>query len=164
MNSLYISIKSMSQILYDYASDSLNILQKSLELYNAGNLEFYRIVALQLRILLCDTAFRHDHVEDISILPKAFPDLKLHPINLDCLERNTGTKLPLVEWLEQGIPNANSHLTIRQFIRQICDQDGGAHADPKINSVFLSIPKYRTKIINLGTMIVNEIKDYNFPG
>jgi hypothetical protein len=109
--------------LYAYGRDSLNILKLSLQLCQQGQRPFYRVAALQLRLLLCDTTRRHNRVVSTAVLPQLFPTLTLPPVDPG------GEKLPLKDWLAQ--PMAGQALTIREFIRRVCDQDGGAHVDFK---------------------------------
>ena len=41
-----------------------------------------------------------------------------------------GEALPLDAWLEQTVnAGGGARMTMRQLIRQVCDQDGGAHVD-----------------------------------
>jgi hypothetical protein len=113
-----------------YLRDSAAILGRSLELARSGEPWFYRVAALQLRLLLCDTTHRHNDVVDIALVPRLRPDLRL-PSPLDPAQI-----LPLSEWLEIELPlrekqSSGPALTIRQLIRRVCDQDGGAHADPR---------------------------------
>ncbi len=114
------------QVLLVYARDSLEILKHSLLLVRQGQRPFYRVAAVQLRLLLCDTTRRHNQVVDIAVLPQILPDLELAAIA-------PGEKrLRLSDWLVQPIPGqADQALTVRQLIRRVCDQDGGAHVDFK---------------------------------
>ena len=115
-----------------YGQDALNILRTSLKLMDLGQAEFYRVAALQLRLLLCDTTRRHGRSVDISLASRLWPDLCLHPFGpLDQFDPAL-PPLPLNEWLEQPLPGgAGSILTLRLLIRRVCDQDGGAHVDLK---------------------------------
>jgi len=112
--------------LLAYARDSLEILKDSLQLCRQGRRPFYRVAALQLRLLLCDTTRRHDQVVDIAILPRVIPNLEFPSVGQGEMQ------LPLKEWLAQPLPvQPDQRLTIRQLIRRVCDQDGGAHVDFK---------------------------------
>jgi hypothetical protein len=114
------------QILLAYARDSLEILKHSLLLVRQGQRPFYRVAAVQLRLLLCDTTRRHNQVVDIAMLPQLIPDLDLPAIGPG------GIRLPLNDWLAQPIPDhPDQSFTVRQIIRRVCDQDGGAHVDFK---------------------------------
>ena len=62
-----------------YGQDALKILRTSLNLMDQGQPEFYRVAALQLRLLLCDTTRRHGRSVDISLASRLWPDLRLHP-------------------------------------------------------------------------------------
>lgn len=121
---------SSKKILFQYTQDALSILTHSVRLAKEGEVSFYRVAAVQLRILLCDTTFRHDRQEEISILPILFPEVKLHPLDSSGKPDRCADPLPLQQWLE--MPSfEHSPLTIRQMIRRICDVDGGAHVEIK---------------------------------
>lgn len=114
-------------ILKQYTRDSLSILEHSISMVEQGHLSFYRVAAVQLRILVCDTTFRHDHHEDISAIPILAPELRL--LRLE----NTGNdrqEVDLQTWLDSP-SGVKSGLTIRQLIRRVCDIDGGAHVEIK---------------------------------
>ncbi len=117
------------KVLKQYTLDAASILKQSILLMEGGQLSFYRVAAAQLRILLCDTTFRHDQVEDISILPTLFPQMMLTPLE-GSKNSGSGKPLPLTDWLAQPA-GQDLELTVRQMIRRICDMDGGAHVDPK---------------------------------
>ena len=63
----------------------LSFLQEFVHEYDKGKKEYYKKVATELRILLCDTKFekyengKRNRVDN-SLLLKLFPGLKLHPI------------------------------------------------------------------------------------
>jgi hypothetical protein len=142
--------------LWEYTRDSLEILRQSLDLYQQGHLEFYRVTALQLRLLLCDTTRRHNQVVDISLLPRLLPDLKLARIELQTIDHTYMLLLPLQEWLAQPISvNAGPPLTIRQLIRQVCDQDGGAHVDLKPDSGLELYDQRAEGIIKIARVVVS---------
>jgi len=115
--------------LWQYTLDAASILKHSVDLIESGEESFYRVAAAQLRILLCDTTFRHNRVEEIAVIPILFPQFKL-PL-LDAPETTDRQNwLSLEVWLDQRADPC-SDLTVRQMVRRICDVDGGAHVDPK---------------------------------
>ena len=126
-------------ILIAYARDTLQILITSLDLSRRGRPEFYRVAALQLRLLLCDTTRRHGEIVNVSLLPRLLPNLRLAPLAPDGAFDNQAPPLALDTWLEQPLPAFMGHtapsqsggLTIRYLIRWVCEQDGGAHVDPR---------------------------------
>ncbi len=139
------------QILLAYARDSLEILKHSLLLVRQGQSPFYRVAAVQLRLLLCDTTRRHNQVVDIAVLPQILPGLELPAI------APSGKKLLLSDWLAQPIPGqANQVLTVRQLIRRVCDQDGGAHVDFKPEDGMAGLDPAEW-IQTLGEIVVNSI-------
>ena len=116
-----------------------------------GRRPFYRVAALQLRLLLCDTTRRHYRVVNIAVLPQLFPGLDLPEVGPG------GKRLPLKDWLAQPVPGqADQALTIRQFIRRVCDQDGGAHVDFKPEAGLKGLdPADWIQII--GEIVVNNV-------
>ena len=133
-------------ILSGYGRDVLQILLTSLDLSRRERPEFYRVAALQLRLLLCDTTRRHGEVINVSLLPRLLPDLHLAPLEPDGTFNRLASPLPLEVWLDQPVPaimisstaapvsaasGSSGGLTIRYLIRWVCDQDGGAHVDPR---------------------------------
>ena len=118
-----------------YARDALKILETSLELVGQGRTEFYRVAALQLRLLLCDTTRRHNRVVDISLARRLWPQLQLYAFNPQGRFDPSRPQLPLSEWLAQRLPlSAAQGVTLRSLIRRVCDQEGGAHVDLKLQA------------------------------
>jgi hypothetical protein len=141
-------VSASRQTLLAYARDSLEILGYSLQLCRQGRRPFYRVAALQLRLLLCDTTRRHDQVVDIAVLPQLLPNLELPEMSPD------GKRLSLKNWLAQPVPG--QVLTIRQLIRRVCDQDGGAHVDfkPEAGLEGLDAAEW---IQTIGEIVVNSV-------
>jgi hypothetical protein len=125
-------MKSMNAIHMDYALDALDILEKSSRMAREFP-HFYRVAALQLRMLLCDTTRQHGKIVNISLIPGLLPDLRLPTVKEDGSPILIRQALNLEDWLEQT-PLPDVALTIRQMIRITCDQDGGAHVDRKQES------------------------------
>jgi hypothetical protein len=117
-------------ILAQYTTDALNILDHSISLYDEGHESFYRVAAAQLRILLCDTNFRHGKSEDIAVIPVLLPDLKLRQIDSSGQPQLDLPPVDLQTWLDSP-SRIETDLSVRQLIRRICDIDGGAHVDIK---------------------------------
>lgn len=121
--------ENSKKVLRQYTLDAASILRHSVHLIESGEQSFYRVAAAQLRILLCDTTFRHDRVEEIAVLPILFPEMRLPSLNAeDSMDERY--QLSLEAWLDQPASSC-SNLTVRQMIRRVCDVDGGAHVDPK---------------------------------
>ncbi len=114
-------------LLVTYASEALDILEYCIHLYEQGKHHYYRVAAVQLRLLLCDTAFRHGQHEDISLIPALVPHLCLTPFSS---KDDQKTNRDLQRWLDSST-GLDTDLTIRQLIRRVCDIDGGAHVDTK---------------------------------
>ena len=64
-------------VLIHYMRDALSILEHCVRMYEEGHKSFFRVAAAQLRILVCDTTFRHDRQVDIAIVPILLPNLQL---------------------------------------------------------------------------------------
>ncbi len=70
---------------------SMDILESNIELFHAGKTSMYRVVAAQLRLLLCD----YYRGKDISLMPRIFKQVKLHPV------RGSMTKEQDEEWKQK---------------------------------------------------------------
>ena len=140
----------------EYSQAIRNILKNSLELYQRGETAFYRVMAAQLRILLCDSTRRHARVCDISLLPLLIPDLKL-PVP-PALDLEPGS-LPLNEWLDLELKIAEATINIRQLVRRVCDQDGGAHVDPKPKTGLPESEKVQEWIVSLSQIVLQILEE-----
>jgi len=90
-----------------------------------------------------------------TLFSKILPDLKLCEIDGSGYPRSDRASLSIKEWLQQKIIlDQSSPMTIREFIRQIYDQDGGAHYDPKYNRAFDQSNTYRQTIAKLGSYLI----------
>ena len=137
------------QALLAYARDSLEILRHSLLLVQHGQRPFYRVAAVQLRLLLCDTTRRHNQVVDIAVLPQLIPEIDLPAVG------QPEKSLLLKDWLGQPIPGYA--LTVRQLIRRVCDQDGGAHVDFKPEAGLDALDP-AAWIQTIGEIVVERVK------
>lgn len=143
------SSESDRQRLVCYARDAAVILEHSLGLCKAGQPYFYRVVAVQLRLLLCDTTRQHGRMIPTALAPRLWPDLRLTSLNEDPTRRNY---LPLDAWLEQKLPQVG--LTVRQFIRYVCDRDGGAHVDLRSHVRLIYVLPSEEWICRLGEIVM----------
>jgi len=143
--------------LADYARGSLNVIARSLSEIEKGYPEFYRVIALQLRLLLCDSTRRHNQTVDISLVPQIAPELKFHPLNsLGEFDLNL-PPISLEDWLAQPLPiKSNSPVIIRTLIRQVCDQDGGAHVDQRAEMLF--VPEATRWIVRIGRYVLERLE------
>ena len=142
-----------------YLKDSLNIIAQSLKLINSGQTFFYRVIALQLRLILCDTMRLHDEVIDISLIRRIEPNIQLHSILVDADRTIDPETLSLENWLSTPLPGTKDEpFTICKLIRQVCDTDGGAHVDQRANLIFP--PNYREWIIRLAGSVLSDLKKY----
>lgn len=139
--------------LKQYTLDAVSILERSLDLCKNGHPSFYRVAAVQMRILLCDTTYRHDRQEDIAIVPILFPQLKLHRLDANYRPRLDEPAVDLVPWLD-SVANPADNMTLRQLIRRVCDVDGGAHVDIKPQAGISDQETARLWIISIGEYLV----------
>ncbi len=141
-----------------YAHDALEILRTSLEMVSQGRLEFYRVAALQLRLLLCDTTRRHNQVVNISLARRLWPELRLHPLNAEGVFDPRLEPLLLPAWLAQRLPlPADRSLTLRELIRRVCDQEGGAHVDLRPDAGLSKVPDVPGWICKAGMEALSAI-------
>ncbi len=143
------------QLYLDYAQAALRILRRSLELARGPEPDFYRVAALQLRLLLCDTTRQHERVVDVALIPRLWPDLLWPALDADGQFSTALPALPLPAWLEQPFPHVG--LTLRQLIRRICDQDGGAHVDLRQQVEPLDLQSARESILQVADLVLNHM-------
>jgi hypothetical protein len=150
-----------------YARDALDILAQNLRLYRLGVSACYRVVAVQLRLLLCDSNRVHARMVDISVIPRLFPELTLDalqpaggakPAEVGFIFSTGQEKLTLQGWLAQEAPiGPGRSIRLRELIRLVCEQDGGAHVDPHPSS---DLPVWHTRaemIVSLGEYVLNTL-------
>jgi hypothetical protein len=127
-----------------------NILAINIEMFHKGNRDLYRVIAVELRKLLCDGKQ--------SLITRLFPLAMLHPLRgrlpeslkkglifhmpaMVSFDGQGGSRIvelfnlkaqpiPLDEWLEQDLFNA--HVTLKELIRSVADREG-AHSDKEFN-------------------------------
>ncbi len=149
-----------------YTRAALEIIDENVRLYRRGKTACYRAVAAQLRLLLCDTTRQHGEIVDISLARRIKPELALPPLRLSPPDLPDGglsfdrqaTLLPLAAWLNQRLPLSGGcpPLSLRDLIRLVADQDGGAHVDPKPHSLIRHRPTRAAEIIAIGEMILDH--------
>jgi len=162
------SKKNYLQLLQDIV-DSLQILKINIENYDNGEKVVHKVIAVQLRILLCDT----NRGRENSLLPKLIDNPKLHPmqkmphleeIKKDTSRRllffDTGTyssgsnritnifdkssqKISLRNWLDQYIFDFT--ITLKKLIKSVANKAGGAHVDCNLDD---TLRKTSTTILN----------------
>ncbi len=138
-----------------YFWDALRIIEVSLDLIDEGQPQFYRVIATQLRLLLCDTTRVHEKVKDSSLMTRLFPGVYLQPIGRKRAFDLEAEPIPLTKWLDQKLPIRNASISIRKLVRMVCDQDGGAHVDAKA-SVLIPEKEVRRWIARIGAYIAEE--------
>jgi hypothetical protein len=120
------------ETLRNYIKDSVKILKTCLQLIHQGQKHFYRVAAVQLRLLLCDTTRKHGKIINIALIPKWNPDIRFHPLKRERFSTALPPDMTLNTWLNQTVfITPSEELSLRDLIRRICEQDGGTHVDPK---------------------------------
>jgi len=134
--------------------DCFKIIHACLKEYFNGQVHMYKPISVQLRMLFCDTS----RGKDYSLIYRIHPDIRLlafkkveyknssqGPISCAVLpyvivERHDGIiyakldisppfrYLHLEEWRNQVV-DLQPLLTVKDVIRSVADQDGGAHLD-----------------------------------
>ncbi|HVN56095.1 MAG TPA: hypothetical protein VMT46_17315 [Anaerolineaceae bacterium] len=149
---------ALDPVLRNYLSDSLAILKQSLAWSGQGARPAYRVAATQLRLLLCDTTRVHGRILDVSLAPRLFPDLSLHPLNLNAngeVQIDRGAeRLPRLAWLTRPVAGGEAW-TPRDAIRWVCDRDGGVHVDPQPRAA--PLPDLERWIVSIGAYIYEEL-------
>jgi hypothetical protein len=149
----------MSMDYLRYALDALDILEESIQLAAEGHAGFYRVAAAQLRLLLCDTTRQHGKIIDISLLPRLLPELKLPSVDQHSFIATKTDEIPLADWLKQKLVMGESTaITIRELIRLVCDQDGGAHVDYKPQSILRSELNYQQLILTIAKVVLISVR------
>jgi hypothetical protein len=157
-------MNASGSLLREYLQSATNNLAVNLRLYTAGETDCYRVVALQLRLLLCDTTRVHGRSVDSALISRACVDLKLPPMVQD----RPGGRLSLVscaellslkDWLGQALTLPDGErLSVRQFIRIICEQDGGAHVDQRPGRGLRGWPERAEVIAALGRCLLTAMQ------
>jgi len=155
---------------------SRNILEANIGLFHRGHADVYRVVATELRKLLCD--------RPRSLVERLFPSARLHPtasyrpgedltglvVQVPAEIHFTDGKarivrvfhegrspLPLETWLDQ--PFLNAETTLRVFIRSVADKEG-AHADPEFNAAILASKQVRLGVEELLGVLIVAVGEY----
>jgi hypothetical protein len=142
-------------MLEAYTLDALNLLATCLHQVEQGQAAFYRVAALELRLLLCDTTRVHNRSVDTALLKRLYPELALHPLSAQGFDLDA-VPILLDDWLEQRIPDL-PELTIREIIRLVCDQDGGAHVDLRLAARERNWTPIRQWVLKLSRYLVDDL-------
>jgi hypothetical protein len=178
--------KNMSKSEEDFQA-SIRVLRGALSMYESGLRDAYRVIATELRKLLCDRN---------PLLLRVRPDFKLHKLHwtellegcpslVDGMEimmpgrltmKSDGTShfelmfaksitlLDPKEWVRQ--PFLSPSITIWELIKSVADKEG-AHSDPDYNETLVraKIVKYVRDdshipaIVALGEYLANWLRD-----
>jgi hypothetical protein len=152
-----------STLLEEYILSALQIITTNLRLYCSGEYACYRVVAIQLQLLLCDTTRIHGRSVDTSLISGLNVEIKLPALKQAALGGRVsidadGERLSSSAWLSQALtlPGGEA-LTLRQFIRVICEQDGGAHVDLRPEKGMRGWPERADHIAVLGECVLLEL-------
>lgn len=137
--------------LLSYTRDAALILQQAIRLYHAGQTCFYRVAAVELRLLVCDTTRLHGQLVSLALVKRLWPETRLRALG----SQAAGAGLALEDWLEQKLPPGD--MTVRQFIRVVCDQDGGAHVDSRRHSTLPEQCPTGEWIIQLSEIVLETV-------
>lgn len=140
-----------------YLRDSLSILSACRAHRNSPDYPAYRVAAVQLRLLLCDTTRIHNRVVEISLCARLYPDLRLPPPQREIPGfRLADPPLERPAWLKEVVCLSDgSRLSLREIIRLVCDRDGGAHVDPPAGGLPPALPDW---ILAMAACVEAEIK------
>ncbi|MCK4448789.1 MAG: hypothetical protein KAW56_17125 [Candidatus Marinimicrobia bacterium] len=175
--------KNKIDILKDIVDCTTIITQNILSFENGFRLS-YKVVASQLRILLCDISKRGN--KNNSLILKIFPDFKLHPLSytLEDVKKNlkgrllyftSGTlasnsnriydifnvndsPIDLDKWLNQNI--LDEEITILKLITSVTNKDGGAHVDLYLDRTLRKTMSSKTNEIEDHKIYIVEIGRY----
>ena len=169
---------------------SRNILTANIAMFHAGHGDLYRVVALELRKLLCDG--------QSTLLPRIFPQLALAPLrgalpaelkvqlagsgftfhmsSLIQFDGQGGSRIlemfdeslpvmPLEEWLSQEL--FTNQITIKQLIRSVADKEA-AHSDKEYNDTLKMTRSIRISdkgvheqhVVAIGEYLLKLVADY----
>lgn len=164
---------------------TIKILETSLKEYKS-NQEMYRVVAIQLGILLCDKK---------PLIIRLFPNVKFHPLivkprskmdtktkigknkyryefnfvlpGLIDVRKNririltifdeTKTPIKFKYWIDQ--PLFSKDFTLRNFIKLVRNKEG-AHSDPKIPNKLQITKKFFINDDDITKIYINKIGEY----
>ncbi|MCX6832207.1 MAG: hypothetical protein NT028_08770 [candidate division Zixibacteria bacterium] len=144
--------------------DAVHLVRINIGQFDAGDRACYRLIASQLRLLLCDG-------KGNSLIKRVFPNPRLHPLwqceEMYEIEKQGGElifflpgelasnssritnicdrdkePMELDQWLELKV--FDSSITLRGLIRSVADKDGGAHLDDKLDETLMKT--YSTEI------------------
>lgn len=165
--------------------DSVAILEDNIGLFHAGRWHAYRVVAVELRKLLCDGRDGSN-----ALIPRIWNPVRLHPLpaiarlpmddavtfqmpafaSFDgkggyVVERIFDERSPLIEleeWLEQ--PFLSQKVTIREFVKSAAEKEG-AHSDKNFNDTllltyglcFLDEPLHKALLVGIAEYVIRVI-------
>lgn len=166
------------QGLKERLEESIGLLEMSCFMFDALAIKsFALVIAIQLRVLLCDTW----NGEDISLLPKLMTELKLSPVTNDYLypEPNSkndklinpsnlfnksGEPINLEQWLNQEVifGNWGRPVTLRNLIKFYANKHGGAHVvDSLTESEMVSVMMADQYLLNIAYYLISFL-GFNF--
>ena len=146
-----------------YLIDALNIIEGNYSGFLEGQYPNFRVIASQLRMLLCDSKKGKEN----SLALKVFPNLRLHPLRykppdahnliawipatitgipqalrfVNVFDRNA-EPIPLSEWREQiGVILDGNPYTLSNMIKSVTERGGGSHVDDKPDDYLVSASK-----------------------
>jgi hypothetical protein len=170
----------MSKTAEDFRA-SIAILTANLRLFEDGARDMYRVIAVELRKLMCERpqpllsrVFKEVHLHKLHLtgLLEASPSLAEGLENyipgrlsrdaegravFQLLFDKSQSRLPLREWLQQ--PCFNTTITVEELIRSVANKEG-AHADPDYNATLQHIRQWKLIDDDSHRMVVCGIAKY----
>lgn len=169
--------------------DTIIVLEKSIELFYQGYSAFYRVIANQLRLLLCDTQRKKDN----SLLPRLFIGVKLHPMR-GLLTKEAKEALPFLHGkgeffqipaqisfdgkggskievlFDEGKPRIpladwldqgifNEKITVRELIRSVSDKEA-VHSDKDYNETLKTTRSIKLVTEDIHIKFIVAIGEY----
>jgi hypothetical protein len=175
--------KNFIQLLKDLV-DCTTIITDNILLFDKGKYYSYKVVAGQLRLLLCDISKRSKR--NNSLILKIFPNIKLHPLSFSLEDAKKSLKgrlilfspgtlttnskriydifnihaepISLEQWLNQNI--LDEEITISKLITSVANIDGGAHVDQQLDRVLRKTMSGSTNEIEDNKIYIVEIGRY----
>lgn len=167
----------------DKYNEAIDILEYSWLMTQFFNVqEFNHVIAVQLRILLCDTTKDSDYrVINNSLINRIEPNLKLYPVTkLETIQAGNEVyayvpknffdysqpMIDLSSWLDQVILKMTllgklQTFTIRDFIKGYANKSGGAHVDKVLKEKNLIIEDQGEKLSTIAEGFLKSIgRDY----
>ena len=176
----------MSKALEDLRA-SKEILDWNIHGFRSGKKAMYRVIAGELRKLLCDFDKRGGKYKDKSLLPRVFGEVKLHPVigygtdilkilgknafiipammssngkggsQIEALFDETKERIDLDEWRKQ--PLFSEGITVLELIESVAVKEA-AHSDKNNNLTLRLVKKWKFPDEDVYASVTVAIGEY----